>query len=76
MLVSVRLKASDFATGGRNHSRVRTRMNPGMTKITAISNASTVDGMAATARQAISWAAEAAAGSGFEAVLAGGSSAP
>ncbi len=49
MLVRVRLTASDFATGGTNHSRVRTKMKPGMTNTTAISNASTVAGMARTA---------------------------
>src|SRR6266850_3191309 len=46
ILVRVRLTASDFATGGTNHSRVRTKRNPGMTNTTAISNPSTVAGMA------------------------------
>ena len=75
MLVSVRLRASDFATGGTNHSRVRTKMNPGMMKTTAMSSASTVDGMVPDARQPTSLAAAAAEGSGFGAAQVDGSSA-
>src|SRR3989442_14714356 len=73
MLVGVRLMASDFATGGTNHSRVRTKMNPGMTNTTAMSNASTVAGLARTAPSLTSLAVAEAAGSEFRAGPGGGS---
>src|SRR5438876_10653010 len=45
LLVRVRLMASDFGTGGTEHSRAGTKLNPGMTNTAAISHAWTVAGL-------------------------------